>query len=185
MRLSRANNSGDRSNALWGRGSRGEQRSNALWGRGGRRAGVTTAMVVVFAMASVAGAGLNSHSDGDGKYGNLKAYIPDTLLSAIQQNPAQSFDVILQGDRKQGSHGFIQKILNDRSGSSDETVRGSDLKQEFNAISGGQFTLTGKQIMRIAKNGLASSIVPDETVKLQGSSSSSGIDWTQYNTQLW
>jgi serine protease AprX len=183
MRHSRANNLGDRSNALWGRGSRGEQRSNALWGRGGRRAGVATAMVVVFAMASVAGAGLASHSDGNGKYGNLKTYVPDTLLSAIQQNPAQSFDVILQGDRKQGSHGFIQKILNDRSGSSDENVRGSDLKQEFNAISGGQFTLTGKQILRIAKNGIADSIVPDETVKLQGSSS--GIDWTQYNTQLW
>src|SRR2546423_11118477 len=118
MRHSRANNLGDRSNALWGRGSRGEQRSNALWGRGGRRAGVATAMVVVFAMASVAGAGLNDNGSGKGKYDNLKSYIPFTLLSAIQQNPAQSFDVILQGDRKGNSHGFIKKILGDKSGSS-------------------------------------------------------------------
>src|SRR3979411_1073349 len=121
MRHSRANNLGDRSNALWGRGSRGESRSNALWGRGGRRAGVATAMVAVFAMASVAGAGLNGNGNGNdngnGQYDNLKSYIPTTLLSAIQQNPKQTFDVILQGDHKQKSRGFVQKILSDKSGS--------------------------------------------------------------------
>src|SRR4051794_8016085 len=112
MRHSRAN-SGDRSNALWGRGSRGESRSNALWGRGGRRAGVAVTMVAVFALAGVAGAGVSSLKDnGGGKY---KSYVPSTLLSAIQQNPKQSFDVILQGDRKQSAHGFIQKILADKS----------------------------------------------------------------------
>ena len=168
MRHSRANNLGARSNALWGRGSRGEQRSNALWGRGGRRAGVATAMVVLFAMASVAGAGLNSHSGGNGKYGNLKAYIPDSLLSAIQQNPGQSFDVILQGDPKQKAHGFIQKILADKSGSSDENVQSGNVKQEFTSIDGGQLTLTGKQILRIAKNGIAQSIMSNETVKMSG-----------------
>src|SRR5438132_12158909 len=103
MRHLRATTSSDRSNALWGRGSRGESRSNALWGRGGRRAGVATAMVVVFAMASVAGAGLKDHSGGDGKYGNLKSYVPDTLLSAIHQNPGQSFHVTLPGARKQSA----------------------------------------------------------------------------------
>src|SRR4051812_35524817 len=122
MRHSRAD-SGDRSNALWGRGSRGESRSNALWGRGGRRAGVAVAAVAVFAMASVAGAGLNSSSSGkdSGKTGNLKAYVPTSLLDSIAQDPKQSFDVIVQaGDRAANSHGFIQKILNDKSGSSDE-----------------------------------------------------------------
>src|ERR1700730_18033533 len=142
MRHSRANNVGDRSNALWGRGSRGESRSNALWGRGGRRAGVATAMVVVFAMASVAGAGLkgngNGNDNGNGQYDNLKSYIPSTLLSAIQQNPKQTFDVILQGDRKQKAHGFIQKIVGDRSGSdqrgsTNENVNNGDVKQEFQA----------------------------------------------------
>jgi serine protease AprX len=167
MRLSRANNLGDRSNALWGRGSRGEQRSNALWGRGGRRAGVATAMVVVFAMASVAGAGLNSHSSGN-KSGDLKAYVPDTLLSAIQQDPQQTFDVIVQGDPKQKAHGFIKKLLADKSGSSDEIVQSGNVKQEYTSIDGAQLTLTGKQILRIAKNGIAQSITSNDSVTMAG-----------------
>ena len=179
MRHSRANNLGDRSNALWGRGSRGEQRSNALWGRGGRRAGVATAMVVVFAMASVAGAGLKDNGGGSGKYGNLKSYVPDSLLSAIQQNPKQSFDVILQGDPTGKSHGLIQKILSDKSGSSDENVQSGNVKQEYTSIDGAQLTLTGKQILRIAKNGLAQSITANETVKM------SGPPLLDTNGQLW
>jgi serine protease AprX len=171
--------SGDRSNALWGRGSRGESRSNALWGRGGRRAGAVVSVVAVFAMASVAGAGLNGGGSGSGKYGDLKSYVPDSLLSSIAQNPNQSFDVILQGDRKQGAHGFIQKVLNDKSGSSDQNVRSSDLKREFTSISGGQFTLTGKQILQLAKHGTADSIMPNETVKM------SGVMLPLSNSQLW
>ena len=181
MRHSRANNLGDRSNALWGRGSRGEQRSNALWGRGGRRAGVATAMVVMFAMASVAGAGLNGNGNGggNGKYGNLKSYVPDTLLSAIQQNPRQSFDVILQGDRRQKAHGFIQRVVADKSGSSDENVQNGNVKHEFTSIDGAQLTLTGRQILRIAKNGIAESIIPNETVHMAGSL------LQESNSQLW
>jgi hypothetical protein len=133
-------------------------------------------MVVVFAMASVASAGLRDNGDGGGQYDQLKAYVPDTLLSAIQQNPTQSFDVILQGDRKQGARGFIQKILADQSGSSDETVQSGNVKQLFTSIDGAQLTLTGKQILRIAKNGIAQSIVPNETVKAQGYSNPQG--WT-------
>src|SRR5260370_16133617 len=100
MRLNRANDCGDRSNALWGRGSRGESRSNALWGRGGRRAGAVVSAVAVFALASVAGAGVSGGgSDGAGTHDHLKAYVPVTLLSSIAQDPEQSFDVIVQGDR--------------------------------------------------------------------------------------
>jgi len=179
MRLNRAKDCGDRSNALWGRGSRGESRSNALWGRGGRRAGAIVSALAVFATASVAGASLKSgSSDGGGSYDNLKAYVPDTLLSSIAQDPKQSFDVIVQGDRKQSSSVFIQKVLTDTSGSSDEIVRGSDVKQQFNAIDGAELTLTGRQILRLAKNGTATSIVPNETVKAQGSAYSNPQLWT-------
>src|SRR5436190_6856854 len=103
----------DRTNALWGRGSRGESRSNALWGRGGRRAGVLISVVAALTMASVAGASLTGGSSGGGggKY-DLKAYVQDTLLSSVMQDPTQSFDVILQGDPGHDSHGFIQMLLN-------------------------------------------------------------------------
>ena len=177
MRHLRADSGGKRSNALWGRGSRGEQRSNALWGRGGRRAGVASAaMVVVFAMASVAGAGVRDNGGGTGQYDNLKAYVPAALLSSIEQNPTQSFDVILLGDRKQGARGFIQKILADQSGSSDETVQSGNVKQLYTSIDGAQLTLTGKQILRIAKNGVAQSIVPNDGVQAQSYSNPQG--WT-------
>ena len=175
MRHSRATTGNDRSNALWGRGSRGESRSNALWGRGGRRAGAAMAMVVLFARAAVAGATVRDNGGGTGQYGNLKAYVPGTLLSAIQQNPTASFDVILQGDRKQGAHGFIQKILADQSGSSDEYVQSGNVKQLFTSIDGAELTLTGKQILHIAKDGIAESIVPNEPVKTSGYS----------NNQMW
>jgi serine protease AprX len=175
--------SGGRSNALWGRGSRGESRSNALWGRGGRRAGVLVAAVSVFAMASVAGAGLKTNGDGSsGGDLKLKSYVPDTLLSSIQQDPKQTFDVIVQSnDRAEKSRGFIQKIVGDTSGSSDENVRSGNVKQVFLSISGGQMTLSGRQILFLAKKGLAASIMPNETVKLQALGTGAGLT----NTQLW
>jgi serine protease AprX len=128
---------------------------------------VAISVVVLFATASVAGAaGLRNNASG-GQSGNLKAYVPDSLLSAIQQNPTQSFDVILQGDPKQGAHGFIQKILSDQSGSADENVQSGNVKQLFTSIDGAQLSLTGKQILRVAKAGIAQSIVSNETVKAQ------------------
>jgi serine protease AprX len=149
-------------------------------------------MVVVFAMASVAGAGINGNGNGDGndngngQYDNLKSYIPTTLLSAIQQNPKQSFDVILQGDHKQKAHGFIQKVVGDKSGSNtegstNENVQNGDVRQEFQSIDGGQLTLTGWQILRLAKKGVAQSIVPNETVKM----ADVGGRLLNSNHQLW
>ena len=172
--------SGDRSNALWGRGSRGESRSNALWGRGGRRTAVLASAIAVFAVASVAVAGSGSGGSGsNSRYDNLKAYVQDTLLSSIAQNPNQSFDVILQGDPKQSSSVFIQKVLSDRSGSADENVSPSDVKNQFDSIDGAQLTLTGKQILRLARSGMATSIMPNETVKVQG------VALPVSNPQLW
>jgi serine protease AprX len=178
MRQNRANSCGDRSNALWGRGSRGEHRSNALWGRGGRRAGIVVSMVVSAAFAAAATAG-NGNSGTSGKSLALKAYVQDTLVSAVQQNPKQSFDVILQGNPGGKTNGFLQKVLSDNSGSADEQLRASDVRQQFNAINGFQATLTGKQILKLAKGGLVTSILPNETVK------QTGVQLPLYNFQLW
>ena len=182
MRLKRATSSGDRSNALWGRGSRGESRSNALWGRGGRRAGATIASfaVVCALAASATAAGVGSSGNGGGRgFGNLRSFVAPELLSSIQQNPRQSFDVILQGSPKTRSHGFIQKVVQDKSGASDENVGAGAVKKEFLSLDGARLTLTGRQILRIARVGLAQSIVPNDTVKM------SGVQLPTYNTQLW
>ena len=181
MRLDRVDSCGERSNALWGRGSRGESRSNALWGRGGRRAGsaVASFAVVCALAASATAAGVGGNGDGKRGFGNLKSFVPTELLSSIQQNPNQSFDVILQGDRSEKTHGFIQKVLQNKSGSNDENVDSNAVKKEFLSVDGAQLTLTGKQILRVAKIGLAQAIVPNETVKM------TGMQLPIYNKQLW
>jgi serine protease AprX len=179
MRLSRAD---DRSNALWGRGSRGESRSNALWGRGGSRAGsIVATFTVVFAMAaSATAAGVGGGGSGiSGSYGNLKGYVPDTLIASIQQNPRQSFDVIVQGDRREKSRGFIQKIIGDKSGSSSENVGAGNVRKEFTSVVGGRMTLSGWQILALAKRGVAKAILPNETVK------KTGVSLPLFNKQLW
>src|SRR6476660_8442458 len=90
---------GDRSNALWGRGSRGEQRSNALWGRGGRRAGaVTAALTVTFVMAAAAAGQSHGKPGSSGDPGSTAPFVSASLLSGIQTNPQATFDVLIQGD---------------------------------------------------------------------------------------
>src|SRR3954454_24043385 len=151
MRQNRANSCGDRSNALWGRGSRGEARSNALWGRGGRRAGaaVLTTVAAFTMLAAVSVASPGDGKSGTARHSELKAYVEDSLLASIQQNPKQSFDVILQGNRGQKSSGFLAKVLADTSGSSDEHLSASSVRAQFNAINGIQATVSGRVILHL------------------------------------
>src|ERR1700745_296809 len=145
MRHSRANN-GDRSNALWGRGSRGESRSNALWGRGGRRAGVavaTTAVMFTFAAVALAGGGSGSPSSPLPGLDHLKSYVPSALTSAIQQNPNATYDVIVQGDKKGNSNGLYNKLTGDKGPAG---AAAAQIRQQFNSIDGLEANLTGRQI---------------------------------------
>src|SRR6184192_4312292 len=155
MRQSPLKFGGDRKNALWGRGSRGEQRSNALWGRGGRRAGVAVAsLVVLFAMAAGATADNGNGSGSSG--GGLKAFVPVELRDAIVQNAGQTFDVIVQGDKKGTASGFYKKLAGDGY---DKSV-----KQQFNSIAGVEANLTGSQILALGKRSYVTSIMSNETV---------------------
>src|SRR6185437_12120152 len=181
MRHSRANY-GDRSNALWGRGSRGESRSNALWGRGGRRAGAAVVMVAVFAMASVAAAGITSQNDKGGGY-DLKAHVSGDLLSAIQQNPSQTFDVIVQGDKKGTSKGFYKQLVGDNYS--------SNVRTQFSTIVGVEASLTGNQILALGKRSYVTSIIANESVTMSGTAlpitssqlwpyaTGAPVDWTK------
>src|SRR6185437_8820718 len=117
MRFMRANDCGDRSNALWGRGSRGESRSNALWGRGGRRAGVavaTAAVVCSFAAAALAGGGSGSSGSPLPGMDKLKSYVPSALISAIEQNPNATYDVIVQGNKQTNAVALYKQITGDK-----------------------------------------------------------------------
>jgi len=180
MRQNRANDCGSRSNALWGRGSRGESRSNALWGRGGRRAGVAVATMAVSlaTMAAFAVADQGSNAAG-GNHGGLKAQVEDSLLAGVQANPKASFDVILQGDRGGKTSGFLTKVLSDTSGSADEHMSAANVRQQFSAINGVEANLSGKVILHLAKQGLVTSIMANDAVQ------ASAVNLPVYSTQLW
>jgi serine protease AprX len=144
----------------------------------------------VFALASVAVAGPGGNKPSGGfqnwKSGGLKSFVSPDLLSAIQQNPRQEFDVIVTGGPSQRAHGLVQKILGNKSGSASENVASGDVKQEFQAVSGAQLTLSGYQILVLAKTGIAQSIVGNETVHLQGTISGLLSSVLQVsNSQLW
>jgi serine protease AprX len=152
-----------------------------LWGRGGRRAGAalltTVACFTLAAAVAVAGPGSGKPAGGD--HSGLKAYVEDSLLASIQQNPNQSFDVILEGPRGGKSSGFLNKILSDTSGPANEHMSRADVRQQFNAINGAQATLPGRVILRLAKTGLVSAVLANETVQ------STAVQLPTYNTQLW
>ena len=217
MRLDRADSGGGRSNALWGRGSRGEsrsnalwgrgsrgERSNALWGRGGRRAGAVVAMLVVAcALATTAAAGT---AGGHGSWGfnvqgigKTSAYIPDSLASAILQDPRQKFDVIVEGvqtpqDSSQTSvtpEGLRGGLLGRRLGAN--TIGGSQIGALFQSINGLHATLSGFQIRFLARMPFVAAIVPNDAVQMSSYLSNpqkwawtvgAPVDWMPRATQL-
>jgi serine protease AprX len=130
-------------------------------------------------MAASATAGFSDHVQSIKGLGNLKAYVPDTLLSAIQQNPKQTFDVIVSGDGSEKSRSFVQRVTQTHNGNNENDVNSNDLKTEFTSITGGNFQLTGKQILWLARSGVADAILANETVQR------SSIQLPYYNKQLW
>jgi serine protease AprX len=121
-------------------------------------------------MASVAGAGLNGGASAVNT-GGLSAYVPTELLSSIAQDPGQTFDVIVQGDKNGNSNGLMKQLAGDSLSST--------VKAQFTSIDGVRSSLTGKQILSLGKRSYVTSIMANETVKTSGY----GIQYS--NTQLW
>jgi len=168
--------------------------SNALWGRGGRR--VTAALVTVataLALAATAAAG----TAGSGRHsfwgfntqglGRTNAYIPDSLASAIRQNPRQNFDVIVEGVQKpQDSSqtrvnvsGLKSGLLGTQRGAN--TIGSSQIRKSYRSIDGLHASLTGLQIMFMAKLPYVAAIVPNDTVTM----SSAGSQLALSSEQKW
>src|SRR5579862_5667813 len=162
-------------------GSSSSARANALWGRGGRKASAVVAVVsvalVLAASAAAAGAG-----NGNGSGAAVSTYVPTSLLDAVQQNPKQTFDVILQGATKGSSHGLLAKILNDQTANgavSADALSTANVLQQYNSIDGVHAVLTGRKILRLVKRNLVTTILPNEPVQM------SSVDLPYSNTQKW
>jgi serine protease AprX len=123
------------------------------------------------------GNGRGHHAWGGGM--GLRAYVPSELLDAITQNPSQSFDVIIQGERREARGGFFKKFTGD---SYNGVGYGNRVRQQFSLIGGAEATLTGDQIISLAKKSYVTSIQANETVELSGGISSL---LQESNPQLW
>ena len=139
-------------------------RSNALWGRGGRRAGVAVVATICALVAPTAAAA----DDGHGRDGDTGAYLEPSLASAIVANPSGTFDVILEGDRKGGTPGFVKKAL-----------AGYTVTRKFRSIDGVEATLTGKQIQTLSHVDGVTAIVANDSVK------PSSVALPYANSQKW
>jgi serine protease AprX len=142
MRQDRTLRGDVRGNALWGR--RGESRSNALWGSGKRGIVLTAlAAMLVVPMASSAAPGVPGTS----------AVVPQSLLAQAAANPLKQFDVIVQGDK-------------DSKGAQDDVnYSGGNVKKRFLSIAGVSASITGANLVKLAKNSHVTAITPDVKVK--------------------
>jgi serine protease AprX len=128
----------------------------------------------MIAMAALAVA--SPHGGSGGNHGGLVANVEDSLLASVQQDPKQSFDVIVQGPRDGKASGLLTKLLSDTDG---DAVGQGNVKTQFSAIDAIQATLTGKQILHLAKQGLVTSIMANEVTR------PTAVTLPNYNTQLW
>ncbi|HJX46701.1 MAG TPA: hypothetical protein VJ375_02560, partial [Gaiellaceae bacterium] len=108
----------------------------------------------------------------------IHAYIPAALLSAAQQNPKQSFDVIIEGSRKERSGNFFKQAFQD-SAANGHSVATTQVRRQFTAIDGGRATLTGWQILALGMSRNVTAIMPNDTVKLQA------VDLPASNSEKW
>ena len=184
-----------------------DNRANALWGRGGRRVGAVLTTVSCVLVVAIGAAG-SSAGNGNGlnaskadavaikaMAGKLKAYIPGALLSAAEQNPTQSFDVILQGERKGKVANFLKKAFQD-SQSNGQAVDAKQVKRQFQSIDGARVSLTGWQILALGMSKNVTSIIANEPVTKSsidlpvsnsekwGWSTGAAVDWTTQATSL-
>jgi serine protease AprX len=147
MRRDRACSSGTRSSALWGRGSKSESRSSALWGRRGGRASVVVAAALALAVPVAGVAGSNGHPAG--------ALVTPSLIKGAHATPDATFNVIVEGTQGASSKGI-----------GDDVATGNGkLKRKFLSITGVSASISGKDLLKLAKNPHVSAIVPDTKMK--------------------
>jgi serine protease AprX len=149
MRQDRTLHKDVRANALWGR--RGESRSNALWGRSGKRTLVLLSLAAML-VVPVAGSAANGNSVKPG------AVVPAGLLAQATANPAQKFDVLVQGN----------KGVSGSTVGQDVTTSGGQLKRRFLTVAGVDALITGKTLLQLAKNPHVLAITPNSKTNLSG-----------------
>ena len=132
------------------------ERSNALWGDG-RKKLMTILSTLVVAVTVIAGTAVPASAT------ERLAYVTPSLLVEASSNPDRLFNVIVQaapGKSTADVAGEVTKVQKDVPGN------GSSLKRRFLSIEGTSATLTGKQILQLAKRSGIDSVTADSKVEL-------------------
>jgi serine protease AprX len=137
-------------------------RLNALWGRGGRRASAFAAtLLCALGAATAATAAPVGQPHG--------AFVQPSLTAAIAQNEAQRFDVIVESSGKVVGAGFLKKA----------GLAPRELRRAFTSVNADELTLTGDQILELARATWVDAIVPNEPV------AASAVSLPRSNPQQW
>jgi serine protease AprX len=157
---------GVRASALWGSGKRGTgSRSNALWGSGKRR----TALLATLALAVLVPFGASASPS---KAGGPEAYVTPSLLSAVQANPAGSFNVIVQGRGGNQAAHAVADLLG---------LANKDVK-DLRSIDGVAVELSGAQVLALAADKHVSAVTLDARVRLSAASATTSNEKWPYVT---
>jgi serine protease AprX len=155
-----------RGSALWGKKEGGDSRDSALLGKGARGAALLLAAVALFAFPAVAVA-----KDKDAP--DIQAVVPQDLLDDAQANPKSRFDVIVQGDGSERSDKLADKLA--KSLAKDQGLKGDAVKPfldsvetQFASINGFAITLSGNDLLKVAKSDNVVSITRDTQVTADG-----------------
>src|SRR5712691_7188695 len=139
-----------------------DERGNALWGRGGRNSGrlaqrraggVVVLLALVTAMA-IPAAGVAAPG-GSSLPGTDSAVVPTALLAQAQTNPSATFKVIVQGKKGSKSADIASEVTNEKG----------KAHKAFSSISGVAATISGKDLLKLAKHDRILAITADEPVR--------------------
>ena len=131
----------------------GGTRASALWGTGGRGPRKTGAFLAVAAVVLCLPLSAGARSLGSG---GPSANVPEDLRAAAQANPEQTFSVIVQSGGGATSE--------DVAGTVDDASQPGHVKSEFHELSSVSASLTGAQLLRLAKFPKISAITLDAEV---------------------
>jgi serine protease AprX len=137
-------------------------RLNALWGRGGRRASAFAAtLLCALGAATAATAAPVAQPHG--------AFVQPSLTDAIARGASQSFDVLVESTGTIVGAGFLKQ----------DGLSPSDLRRAFASVDAAELTLTGNQILALARAKWVAAILPNEPV------AASAVSLPRSNPQQW
>ena len=167
MRPVSGTNGNLRASALWGKKTKGEARSSALWGKPGRGFAALLAAFVALSAPVAAPAADTKPAQG--------ALVPNGLLASAQAHPAKIFRVIVQAKPGKSSR-EVARVVSGVVAQHPGKAKG--LKRQFSAVAGVAASLTGQQLVELAKEKGVLAITRDKLVAASGQYSNDG-DWSQ------